>query len=406
MSLEKASIVWSAKQLKGMVMNGKINFDHIIQRGFVWEVSRKSALIESAIVGYPIPPVFAKRIHGDTDKRGNNVFFVMDGKQRLSAIKEYLNDEFALTDLMPVTYMDDEVGEERTVDISNKKFSELPDALQNHLETTTLNVIYFDNLTKFEERELFKRLNQGKPLSAKSRMLASCKDIEGVLDIGSHRLFSEMMTEKARNNKNQVAVVMKVWNMMFQNIDKVSFESKVFNPLIEKTEITEVEKLTMIEVFNLIVGTHSVLIERKEKKVAKKLYTETHMVSLIPFFKKAVEDGAGEEYLADWLMNFFGTKDTASISDEYNAACTDASAKNASIVARNDVLSESYAEFFKFDPVEFDDDEESEEEVEDVECVEDFEEDESDEEDGLSYSEEYDNLVSALMSGEKYIDED
>ena len=62
MSLEKSNITWSARQLKGMVMNGKINFNHIVQRSFVWEKSRKSGLIESMIIGYPIPPVFAKRL--------------------------------------------------------------------------------------------------------------------------------------------------------------------------------------------------------------------------------------------------------------------------------------------------------------------------------------------------------
>ena len=87
MSLEKASIVWSAKQLSGMVKNGKINFEHIIQRSYVWERTRKSSLIESMILGYPIPAVFAKRIDDGSGKRGSNTYFIMDGKQRLSTVK-------------------------------------------------------------------------------------------------------------------------------------------------------------------------------------------------------------------------------------------------------------------------------------------------------------------------------
>lgn len=35
MSLEKASISWSAKQLKNMIANGKIDFNHIVQRSYV-----------------------------------------------------------------------------------------------------------------------------------------------------------------------------------------------------------------------------------------------------------------------------------------------------------------------------------------------------------------------------------
>lgn len=357
MSLEKASIVWSAKQLKGMVVNNKIDFNHIVQRSYVWERSRKSALIESMIIGYPIPPVFAKRIDDGSGKRGGNVYYIMDGKQRLSTVKEFLNDEFALTELDPVTFFDDEIGEERTDNISGKKFSELPDALQNFLNTVTFNVTYFDNLTKEEERELFKRLNAGKPLSTKSRLLASCKDIDGMLNIGSHKLFDEMMTAKSKDNKNQVAVVMKVWCMMNQDINEVCFESKVFNPLLEKTEISETEKLAMIEVFNLIVDTHAYLNENGEKKVAKKLYTETHMVSLIPYFKKAVNDGVDAEMMGNWLVEFFGVKDGASVSTLYNEASGSGSAKSSNIVDRDDALSESFAEFFKVDTTVADDEE-------------------------------------------------
>lgn len=101
MSLEKSSISWSAKQLKNMIASGKIDFDHIIQRSYVWERKRKTALIESMILGYPIPAVFAKRADDGTGKRGGNIYSIMDGKQRLSTVAQFLNDEFALTELPP-----------------------------------------------------------------------------------------------------------------------------------------------------------------------------------------------------------------------------------------------------------------------------------------------------------------
>jgi hypothetical protein len=222
------------------------------------------------------------------------------------------------------------------------------------------NVTYFDNLTKLEERELFKRLNAGKPLSTKSRLLASCKDIEGLLDIGSHKLFEEMMTDKARANKNQVAVVMKVWCMMNQRIIDVSFESKHFNALLEKTEISDAEKIAMNDVFNMIVDTHEVLVGRKEKKVAKKLYTETHMVSLIPYFKKAIENDTDAELMADWIVEFFSVDNGASASSLYNEAAGAGSAKSVNILDRDDALSESFEDFFKIDEPEYDDEDEEE----------------------------------------------
>lgn len=349
MSLEKSSIIWTAKQLSAMIKNGKINFDHIVQRSYVWERSRKSALIESMILGYPIPPIFAKRIDNGTGKRGDNTYYIMDGKQRLSSIKEYLNDEFALTTLPPVVYHDSCSDEVKVEDISGKVFSELSEGLQDVLKDTTFNVSYFDSLTKEEEREMFKRLNAGKPLSTKSKLLASCKDIEGLLDIGSHELFSEMLSDKSRENKNQVALVVKFWYMLFSNINEISFESKTFNPILENLHVSETERATMTEVFDLICNVHNILFEYKEKKVAKKLYTETHIVSLSPYFKKAIESGITGEIMADWLIEFFGSDNGASVSAEYNEAAGSGSAKAANIQARNAALYNSYSIFFTED---------------------------------------------------------
>lgn len=346
MSLEKASIVWSAKQLSGMVKNGKINFEHIIQRSYVWERARKSALIESMILGYPIPTVYAKRIDDGSGKRGSNTYYIMDGKQRLSTVKEFLNDEFALSKLQPIAYFDTDLDEEVVVDISNKKFSELPDGLQDYLNTVTFAVTYFDNLTKDEERELFKRLNNGKPLSTKARTLASARNIEELLDIGSHKLFEEMLTEKARASKNQVSLVMKAWTMLNKQVEDISFASKDFNPAIEEAEISNSEKLELAKVFDFIVSVHDELVGNKEKDVAKKLYTETHMISLIPYMKQSMEN-ISEAMVAEWLVNFFKTENDSDVYAKYMEACSNGIARNASVVARHNALGESYGEFFK-----------------------------------------------------------
>ena len=345
MSLEKSNITWNAKQVKNHVLNNKIDFNHIVQRGYAWEKARKSAFIESMIIGYPFPAIYAKKI----GKGENARYAILDGKQRLSTIKGYLNDEFALTSLSPITYNDASQNKKITMDISKRKFSELPEALQDKLESEIVDVVLFDSLTKEEEQEMFKRLNAGKPLSTKSRLLASCKDIEGLLDIGSHTLFDEMLTKKAKENKDQVALVMKAWCMLNRKIEDISFESIIFNPLLEKTTISETEKIDLLEVFDTVVLIHEELQNRDvmEKKVAKKLYTETHLISLIPFIKQAIEDSIDVEDFSDWLVSFYNIKTDASISESYNAACAGGSAKHQAIVARHNALLESYNVFFK-----------------------------------------------------------
>ena len=369
MSLEKSSITWTAKQLGAMVKSGKINFDHIVQRSYVWERSRKSGLIESMIIGYPVPPIFAKRIDDGSGKRGGNVYYIMDGKQRLSTVKEYLNDEYALTTIAPITYKDIETDEEITVDISEKKYSELPEAVQDILKDTTFSVTYFDNLSDEEERELFKRLNAGKPLSAKSKMLASCRDIKGLMDIGKHEIFEEMLSDKAKQNKNQVTIVAKTYLMAFRNVEmgEVAFDNKTFSGQMEEISISDEEKETLIQIYDKIHNIHEELIERKgkeEKKVAKKLYTETHLVSLIPFIKQSVEEDIDDSTMADWLMEFFDTESGTSNSEEYNESSGSGVARKDNVMGRHTALEESFNEFFAEDDIEEDEDDDVEEDDE------------------------------------------
>lgn len=343
MSYNHASISWGLKQLTGMIKNGNILFDNIIQRSYVWEATRQSLFIHSLALEIPIPDTYAKRYVEDSRK-----YDMLDGKQRLITIAKFISDDFVLTKLPPVTFLNDLTGMEETEDISGKKFSEISEGLKEKIAGQRIKVIYFDNLTKEEEKELFKRINNGKPLSTKSRSLASCLDIEKLLDIGTHDLFKEMLTQKALDNKNQAIIVMKSWCMINQDVEEISFASKDFNILMENIEISDEEKIKLIEVFDYIHSVHEILIGRKEKKVAKKLYTETHLVSLIPFLSQASTNGIEEENAADWIIDFFKTEDgSASISEEYNNASGSGSAKSVSIQIRNSALENSFSDFFK-----------------------------------------------------------
>ena len=345
MRLEGASITWTNKQVAKMIEKETISFDNIVQRGEVWEVWRMSELIWSILMNYPIPPIYCERGVGNDDNKIKR-FDCLDGKQRCTTIYKFLNDKFALTQLKPIPYVDEE-GNEQTIDVSGRKFSELDEELQDIIRDSTITVKYFDNLNQSKKAEMFRRLNQGKALSTKTRTLASAKNIEELLDLGSHKLFEEMLTEKSRQNKNQAVIVMKVWTMLNCEVKDISFASKDFNPQIEEAEITDGEKLDLIRVFNFIVDVHNELKENHEKDVAKKLYTETHLVSLIPYVKEAIDNDVNEVMFGEWLISFFKTENDSDVYTKYMEACSNGIARNASVVARHNALGKSYKEFFK-----------------------------------------------------------
>ena len=343
--LEGASITWTNKQVAKMIEKETISFDNIVQRGEVWETWRMSELIWSILMNYPIPPIYCERGTGSDDNKIKR-FDCLDGKQRCTTIYKFLNDKFALTQLKPIPYIDEE-GKEQTIDVSGRKFSELDEELQDIIKDSTITVKYFDNLNQPKKAEMFRRLNQGRPLSTKTKTLASAKDIEGLLDLGSHRLFQEMLTDKARQNKNQAVIVAKAYTMLTEEIVGISFASKDFNPAIETMEISDGEKLELVRVFDYVVNVHDELKENKEKDVAKKVYTETHLISLIPYVKAAMENNISEAMFAEYLINFFKTENDSETYAEYMEACSNAIARNASIVARHEALGKAYGKFFK-----------------------------------------------------------
>lgn len=345
LGIDGSSINWTCKQIAGMVCKKSISFDNVIQRSYVWEKQRQSKLIWSIIMGYPIPPIYAKRGSGDNEKI--RVYDVLDGQQRCTTIKMFINNEIKLSELPLIPYLD-ENGEEKEIDISKLTFEKLPEELQDAVLSRTLSIYYYDDLSKEEQAQMFKNLNNGKPLSSKSRLLASLSDIESILDIGSHPLFEDMLSEKKLKNKDQATLVMKTWCMLNVPIEEVSFRASKFNPLMEQTIISDEEKMDLNNIFDFIYDTNKKLIENVETKVSEKLYTETNFISLIPFFDKALEKDIDEKMMADWLVEFFKTIDGGmSVSEEYNDACISAVADNSSIQKRHWALKKNFDEFFK-----------------------------------------------------------
>ena len=111
--LKRANINWNARQLAKMAQNGTVSFDNAVQRGYVWDNKRKSLLIHSMLIGYPIPPFYAAK--------NENRYDMLDGKQRTNAISDFINGKFELTDV-PEVEVENEDGSTDMVDINTLHF--------------------------------------------------------------------------------------------------------------------------------------------------------------------------------------------------------------------------------------------------------------------------------------------
>lgn len=135
---------FSLQGLKDMVDSEIIDLAPKYQRRERWEIERQSELIESFLLNVPVPPIYlAEEEYG--------IYSIIDGKQRITAVSDYLNNSFALK------------GLEEFPDLNGARFRELPKSLQSALKVRPyLRVITL--LKQSSPRlkyEVFIRLNRG-----------------------------------------------------------------------------------------------------------------------------------------------------------------------------------------------------------------------------------------------------
>lgn len=297
--LKRSNINWNARQLAKMCMNGNITFDNAIQRGYVWDIKRKSLLIESMIIGYPIPAFYARRDE-------NKVFDMLDGKQRSSAITEYLNNEYALTGVSD--------------ELEGKLFSELPEETQDDIISYSLTVYYFEDITEDEVNEMFYRLNNGKPLTAIELTRVKAKSFDKIRELSGHEIFTDALKESQINKYTHEDIVIKALVML--NVHEPSLKNDFIRPYIIETEITDDQAAAVRDALTQIKLAHDWLVMdggTAAVRAAKKLYTRTHLISMIPLALETYRSGVPVEKLARFVHLFFtGIGRGISLSQTYN----------------------------------------------------------------------------------------
>lgn len=166
------------------VKRGQILFKHKLQRREgAWSGTQKSLLVDSLLRGYLINPTYTVIDDGKQ--------YVIDGVQRLYSICTFINDEYRLSkNLEPITI------DEETYEIAGKKFSKLDERLRDELLSAQLQVCEISEYTDKDVREMFRRLNSGKPLNTTQKMTPDMSDelSNVILDLTSHPFFDKFLT--------------------------------------------------------------------------------------------------------------------------------------------------------------------------------------------------------------------
>ncbi len=132
------------------------------QRSYRSSAKEESSIIESLLLGIPIPEIFLVI----TSQNDVQIRHVMDGQHRLNAIYRYINNEFPLRNL-------EILGDDPLY--NNRRFSDLEKKDKIKILGSHLSVLEFEGFTNPEiEIELFKRYNRNtKPLEPQEIEMAT-----------------------------------------------------------------------------------------------------------------------------------------------------------------------------------------------------------------------------------------
>lgn len=280
---------------------GKYNFEAPYQReGDVWHDQKKSFLMDTIIKNFPIPPIF---LHEKIDKEtGRTIYDIIDGKQRLTAIKEFIENTVPL----PTNFGEDGFGDESLSgcsfsDLDNKDFV---DAKMNFWKYE-ISIEYVNTDEIDVVNNIFDRLNRnGEPLNAQELRKAKYH---------STKLYA--MIEDLSNND--------FWEAnLFVNLDKNRYE-----------HIEYVSELVSLIVLNQIKDSNKKSIDAFYDEYASK-FNEDDVVKCTKSFKRITDRLAQLNinylnYKINSVSHFFGLwafvwkLDLLNNNDDYSMCITE-----------------------------------------------------------------------------------
>lgn len=86
---------WSIQEIYQKIKGGRLDLSPEYQRNEIWKGDKQTAFIESLFMGIIVPPIYVVEIPG-INILEDSIYEVVDGKQRLTAINEFLTNNLRL----------------------------------------------------------------------------------------------------------------------------------------------------------------------------------------------------------------------------------------------------------------------------------------------------------------------
>jgi uncharacterized protein with ParB-like and HNH nuclease domain len=140
-------------EFSSKMLSGQYYVDRSFQRRLVWTNKQKVRLIETVLIEYPMPEVYLWEQPPDAET-GLQKFSIVDGQQRLSTLRQFLNNEWPLKK----SFLDEE---RRNSDYADKFWKDLSQKQKTDILQYNINFRRIPSTVDIDEiRLIFARLNE------------------------------------------------------------------------------------------------------------------------------------------------------------------------------------------------------------------------------------------------------
>lgn len=163
---------WTVETLCRQIEKGNIELSPSFQRREVWGNGKKSAFIESLILGIPVPQIVIAQKQGTRGK-----YLVLDGKQRLSSIFGFYQNQYKIVDA------------ELIHDINGLTYKNLNDRYKDALDNATIRTVRLSGWKSDSVLyTIFHRLNSGS-------VSLNTQELRSAIFVGPFTSFASDFTE-------------------------------------------------------------------------------------------------------------------------------------------------------------------------------------------------------------------
>lgn len=345
----KTTLNWTVKNLKSMY-DGKhtLQMDHVIQRqSGQWDGDRlkKSLLIHSIFANYPVPPIYCLK---EAISEKDYSYSILDGKQRLTTIFDYIDGRYPLDTETPSVTIDDTVYE-----LGGKYFTDLDIECQQELLRFKFTIYGFEDADDDLIEEIFFRLNNSTPLSKPQKAMPLCgvENAKFIKSILSDRFFSEICQFSAlqRRKSDDMCTLLQAMMLLDNRYEGYEFSSISADEIMRyaasiKNNYSEEQKNRLYDIIDYLEKVFP-----EKDKMLKKINIPIVMLAA----DTAMGDGydpvknlyrVGPMYFRQWFSYFF-----AECYEEYKQYCSSGSIKKEKTLKRIEIMEASLVGYFELE---------------------------------------------------------